>query len=212
MLSQLEGELKPFTHNAVLGGGITGSIGHVQYSSIDFLKINRPLDVKLEGLWLIQENDHKRWRWGLGPSTSLKFSLFRPQTLILRVAFESPFEEPSVVLKHNDMVMVELEGSGIEQEVVIQAKEHNTIAFEYADWNKSPKHFPNDPRPIATSFSFLALGTADGGPFLFPSEPPLFPYVGSPVENEDLARREYARARPFLAVSPHRNAGSDDTL
>jgi MoaA/NifB/PqqE/SkfB family radical SAM enzyme len=202
MSSTLETQLNSSTTKSLVRADTRPWIDGLYDTGIDFLEINKPLDVRPEGLSVIENNDRSTWRWGLGPCTSLKFSLTHPQKLILKVAFESPFEGQSVVVTHNDTALAELEGSGLEQEVAIHATLQNTISLEYSDWDQPPKRFPDDPRPLATQYSCLTLVSGDGAPFSFPSETPSFPHLGSPIENEDLARREYADGKTVLRSLP----------
>ena len=202
MSRTLEPELKSVAEGANLGAGTSNSIGRTKDNCIDLLKINRPIDVRTFGLSVIERNHRKTWRWALGPCTTLEFSLTRRQNLILKAAFESPFEGQSVVVKHNGVVLGELETSGVRQEVVIQGMEQNTITLEYTHWDKPPKQFPDDSRQLAANFSSLALVTTNGERFSFPYDEPSFPYLGSPVENEDLARTEYAQGKTVLRSLP----------
>ncbi len=170
---------------------------------IDFLKFNKSLDVRADGLSVVEKNDWGTWRWGLGPGTTLRFSLDREQELILKLRFKSPFEGQSIVLKHNDVVLTELNQQGVDIEVAIHGLRENTIALEYAHWDKPPKLFPDDIRPLAANFSYLALISGSVQGFSFPyKEPNLYPHIGSPIENEDLARREYAEGKTIFRSLP----------
>lgn len=170
-------------------------------TSVDFLQISKPLDVALDGLAGIEKDRSSRWRWGLGPRTTLRFSLARPQDLVLRLRFDSPFVGQTTTVTHNGAVLHELEASANNHDIVIRGTKQNIISLEYRHWDKPPKRFPQDPRPVAARFSCLTVASTDGAPLSFPCDEAVsFPHIGSPEENAELARRDTRRVERLFAV------------
>jgi len=171
--------------------------------AVDLLKIYKPLDVHCLGLAVIERKHRASWRWGLGPRTTLTFRLEDQQDVVLRLAFDSPFAGQTIQVRHNRALVATLTPGKAPAEVVIHGVGHNVLHLDYSHWDKPPKLFPNDSRPVAARFSRLALASADGGPLRFPTDSTVaFPYVGSPIENELLARREYAEGKTVLRSLP----------
>ena len=203
MSSPREATLRWYGDKALPGVPPHAPADDARNARLDFLKANRPLDVRCDGLSAIERDPHRVWRWGLGPRTTLTFALRGEQDIVLNVSFTSPFSGQSIVVKHNHVIVAELTRAGVGHDVALRGVEQNTLTLEYTRWDTPPKLFPNDARPVAAAYSSLALASADGGPLAFPvGESVSFPYLGSPIENEELARREYAQGRTVLRSLP----------
>ena len=159
------------------------------------------------GFGMIERGEGSRWRWGLGPRSKAIFALLREQEAILKLVFNSPFPGQTVAVEHNGTVIADFRDLAPGQEVTAEIRLEacagiNTIRFIYAAWNGNPGLFPNDPRAVAVMFTTLSLNGTDGRPLPFPCNETRFPFIGRPLENEALARREYAEGKTVLSALP----------
>ena len=199
MLSELGRNIKSFIRNVNPDDNYSMKAYHMQ---LDLLEKNKPLAFRNRGLANIEKNGKKSFRWGLGPASTIIFSLLRKQDIVLKISFLSPFVGQSITVKHNGVVLAKLIEPGIEKEVAMHGTEQNHLILEYSHWDKPPKLFTDDPRPVAAQFYTLAIAFTDEEPFSFPGKNVSFPYIGSPKENEELARKEYAEGKTILSSLP----------
>ncbi len=199
MWHKLRRKIKSFIRKVNPGDKNSMQAYHMQ---IDLVEKSKPVTIRYSGLSRIEKNGENHWRWGLGPASTIRFSLLRKQNIIFKISFLSPFAGQSITLKHNNTVLAEFVGKDIEKEVVMHGNIHNTLTLEYTHWDKPPKLFPNDPRPLAVQFSTLAIVSADEEPFSFPGMDVSFSHIGLPKENEELARKEYAEGKTILHSLP----------
>jgi len=173
---------------------------------MDFLESQRDPAVRITGLWRVEESDGNRWRWGLGPWTSISFSLLRPQRVRLRLRFGNPFPGQTLTIRHNGVERARLEGlpeiGATEIEVVAACVEHNEIRLEYSLWNGVVDQFPNDPRTVALMIRGLSLDADANEPLAFPAHQTRFAHEGDPLANLEAATAAYAAGDCRLDTLP----------
>jgi 4-amino-4-deoxy-L-arabinose transferase-like glycosyltransferase len=120
------------------------------------------------GLGLVEEFGGTPCRWGLGPSTVVRFTAQKNGPMRLKYSLFNPLQDQTIWTYANDSLVNRFGSmplfSGImfaENEVVFQAKEgENVLVLRYASFNNmtpETQFAPDDPRPLAVLFRELVV-------------------------------------------------------
>jgi hypothetical protein len=134
------------------------------HGAADLIGAPAGLPIDEEGLSDVEDEGPAKWRWGLGPKTTLGFSVQETRSLLFRFTFlfAAPGQEIQVLVDGTPRArfVAQAPGTKISDGVRIEAQPGITsIEILLSDWNgKDGRRFDSDDeRPISVRFTELAL-------------------------------------------------------
>ncbi len=173
-------------------------------SKINFIQNSFLASATYKGLSILEKAPDWDFRWGLGPVSKLSLGLAKDQGLILRLKIHNPLPKQNITIEHNGNVIASFSKmkSPFEKDVHFQGTKQNIISIKYGKWNHQTNIFPDEPRKVAAMFERLEIVGEKGTDIQTSQERIEFPYIGSPLENEKLARAEYGEGKTVLTSLP----------
>ena len=129
----------------------------------DIPQFSSSTSLTVTGMSSLEEISSSRWRWALGPNTHLDFKLSKSQPLELEMRFDNPILGQDIIVEVNGGTIGKIVDLKKDKQIEWVLKFRgvqgvNQIDFKYKYWNNHGFTFaPNDPRPMAVSFSKLAI-------------------------------------------------------
>jgi MoaA/NifB/PqqE/SkfB family radical SAM enzyme len=146
----------------------------------------------------------------MGKETALRFRLVQEEDLILRLHFVNTFPDQTISIEINGRIVETLhdlrEGTRIERQYPFRSQPENEITLRYNKTSGSLGFYPGDSRDLAAIFYEFKVvhGDTDEREKRYPSRYDLasISYLGSPLQNAELNRREYEEGRVILKSLP----------
>ena len=122
-----------------------------------------PFAVEEGGIGKIEHNAANIWRWGLGPQSSLSFTLPRDGAYLLDLDFANVIAGQGVTVSANGATLASFSGLAPNAQIARRIRIHghkgrNAIVLAYTDWNHGKSTFAaTDVRPMALFIRKLRL-------------------------------------------------------
>jgi MoaA/NifB/PqqE/SkfB family radical SAM enzyme len=155
-------------------------------------------------------NEETFFRWFAGPKTVLKFSGSGQRKMKLYLGFINTFLGQDVEVEINGHKIEQLKGIKdnvvVRKRYVFQGQADNEIILRYKLTNASTNQYPYDSRDVAEMFFEFKVVDADidakDASYAQRFDYSSITYLGSPVKNAELNRKEYQEGKTVLKSLP----------
>jgi hypothetical protein len=133
----------------------------------DAVSPRRSKSVIVDGLSGYEVLEGQRWRWAVGPETTLRFKMPAAGRVDLKLRARNPIADQAVTVELDGKLVTRVTDLPVDQlsertvGLVAGAGEHS-LRLGYLAWNGQPGHkfAPDDPRPMAMQFYALELSSS----------------------------------------------------
>ena len=129
-------------------------------------------DITVSGLSGVESNETGKWRWALGPATSIRFYVDSNLPIskipcLLKMRFKQGFDSPKqeIIVRLNGKKISYFNAQDIDKLGYVDAEINlntthglNELDFVYQDWNHKTRDYGSDPRNLAIVFEKLLIG------------------------------------------------------